>query len=52
LGSLLSFVTEDAITAALSSALGDAGFILEPEAIGAVLTTFFGRIQESFGIDG
>eukprot|EP01023_Acetabularia_acetabulum_P004668 TRINITY_DN11991_c0_g1_i3.p1 TRINITY_DN11991_c0_g1~~TRINITY_DN11991_c0_g1_i3.p1 ORF type:complete len:313 (+),score=64.03 TRINITY_DN11991_c0_g1_i3:73-939(+) len=52
LSSLLSFVTEDSITAALASALEGSGFIFNPQQVGAVLTNFLGRIQRSFEIDG
>eukprot|EP01023_Acetabularia_acetabulum_P012758 TRINITY_DN159_c0_g2_i12.p1 TRINITY_DN159_c0_g2~~TRINITY_DN159_c0_g2_i12.p1 ORF type:complete len:291 (+),score=54.65 TRINITY_DN159_c0_g2_i12:146-1018(+) len=52
LASLLSFATEDSITVALSSALENSGLVTNPEGIGAILTAFFARIQQSFEIDG
>eukprot|EP01023_Acetabularia_acetabulum_P057533 TRINITY_DN6711_c0_g1_i13.p2 TRINITY_DN6711_c0_g1~~TRINITY_DN6711_c0_g1_i13.p2 ORF type:complete len:289 (-),score=62.02 TRINITY_DN6711_c0_g1_i13:196-1062(-) len=52
LASLLSFVTEDSITVALSSALENSGFIVDPEGVGAILGAFLTRVQKSFEIDG
>eukprot|EP01023_Acetabularia_acetabulum_P012757 TRINITY_DN159_c0_g2_i1.p1 TRINITY_DN159_c0_g2~~TRINITY_DN159_c0_g2_i1.p1 ORF type:complete len:290 (+),score=44.04 TRINITY_DN159_c0_g2_i1:146-1015(+) len=52
LASLLSSVTEDSITIALSSALENSGLVANPDSIGAILTAFFARIQQSFEIDG
>eukprot|EP01024_Parvocaulis_polyphysoides_P071773 TRINITY_DN897_c0_g3_i1.p2 TRINITY_DN897_c0_g3~~TRINITY_DN897_c0_g3_i1.p2 ORF type:complete len:200 (-),score=31.06 TRINITY_DN897_c0_g3_i1:750-1349(-) len=50
--SLLSFATQDVITEALSEALEGAGLFSTSQVIAQVLTAFFGRIQESFEIDG